>query len=145
MAVFLRFPFEIEDSVKVCPLPDMFVDPINDLLRRFHCEELTCGSLVKIVGRLKLAGHVIHSKKGRVTKRNSYTVEFRECHQDQPSFGYVLLFVILECGQFAIIQQLTVEEWLLLTNAYVDDSMSDIFDTYSNLQKLIGEHIVPAQ
>ena len=92
---------------------------------------------------MKLAGHVVHSKKHQVTKTNSYTVEFSECHEEHPSFGYVLLFVILECGQFAVIQRLKMEEWPLLPNE--DDRVTDVFYAYSNLQKLIGEHIVPAQ
>ena len=61
--VFVRFPFEVEDSVKVFCLPGLFVDPINVVLRRLGNEELCCGLLVKTVGRLKLAGHVIQSRK----------------------------------------------------------------------------------
>ena len=61
--VFVRSLFEVEDSVKVFCLLDLFVDPINVVLRRLGNEELCCGSLVKTVGRLKLAGHVMQSKK----------------------------------------------------------------------------------
>ena len=43
---FLGSPFEVEDSVKFVCLPDLFVDPINVVLRRLGNEELCCGSLV---------------------------------------------------------------------------------------------------
>ena len=141
--VFVRSPFELEDSVKVFCLPDLFVDPINVVLRRLGNEEVCCSSLVKTVGRLKLAGHVIQSKKSHVTKKNSYTVEFTECHEEQPLFGYVLLFIIFGCEQFAVIQQLKLDEWPLLHND--DDCMTDVVDAYSNLQELIEKHLLPAQ
>ena len=66
--IFDRSPFEVEDSVKVSCLLDPFVDPISVVLRRLGNEELCCGSLVKTVGRLKLAGHVIQYKS-HVTKK----------------------------------------------------------------------------
>ena len=62
------YPFEVEDFVTVCLL-DLFVDPINVVLKRLGNEELCCGSLVKTVERLKLAGHVMQSKKSHVTKK----------------------------------------------------------------------------
>ena len=92
--------------MKVSCLPDLFVDPINVVLRRLGNEELCCGLLVKTVGRLKLAGHVIQSKKSHVTKKDSYTVEFTESHEEQPLFGYVLLFIILGCERFTVTQRL---------------------------------------
>ncbi|XP_062507954.1 uncharacterized protein LOC134184309 isoform X2 [Corticium candelabrum] len=99
-------PFEVKDSVKAFCLPNLFVDPINVVLRRLGNEELCCGSPVKTVGRLKLAGHVIQSKKSHATKKNSYNVKFTECHEEQPLFGYVLLFIIFGCERFAVIQWL---------------------------------------
>ena len=72
-----------------------------------------------------------------------YAVEFTECHEEQPLFGYVLLFIIFGCERFAVIQWLKMEEWPLLHNE--DDCMTDVVDAYSNLQELIGKHLLPAQ
>ena len=140
--IFDRSPFEVEDSVKLFCLPDPFVDPISVVLRRLGNEELCCGSLVKTVGRLKLAVHMIQYKS-HVTKKIFYAVEFTECHEEQPLFGYVLLFIIFGCERFAVIQWLKMEEWPLLHND--DDCMTDVVDAYSNLQELIGKHLLPAQ
>ena len=49
---------------------------------------------------------------------------------------------MLNCGQFAVIQRLEVEEWPLLFPE--DDSLTGVIDNYNNLQELLGEHIIPA-
>ena len=78
-----------------------------------------------------------------MTKKNSYSVEFTECHEEQPLFGYVLLFIIFGCEWFAVIQWLKMEEWPLLHND--NDCMTDVVDAYSNLQELIGKRLLLVQ
>ena len=78
-----------------------------------------------------------------MTKKNSYIVEFTECHEEQLLFDYVLLFIIFGCERFAVIQRLKLEEWPLLHND--NYCMTDVVDACSNLQELIGKHLLPAQ
>lgn len=76
--LLLRSASAMEGSVKVCPVFDVFVDTLNIMLRRHYAAELQHGALVRSFENLKLSGHMVHSKNDRMTRRNSYTVEFNE-------------------------------------------------------------------
>lgn len=104
------------------------VNAINHF-RQSEGDDLVDGrSLFNTVSKFSVNGQMIHSRTGRKSRRNSYTVEFHD--GDSVSFCYVDIVVHCRAKCYAIIQTLETGEWSVCVPQQKD--LSDIVSTYGD-------------